>query len=216
MGRIFTAAVGLFIMGIAILVTMYPDTPLFSIMVTVFGVAVAPMMLPLLGGLLFPRLGHRAAVAGFVVGVVTGFTTLAVQKYYLPTLPGMSDEWITFEAGAYAIFVNVGVTALTMLIWSLVDRIGRAERARIDAFFERLRAPLVPAVERSVEAAPAPFFITGIIVGVTGLLLIGASFMTATPAGRWIDIASGLALCVIGWVLYSRTRERAYASPSTE
>lgn len=207
-GRIFTAAIGLFIMGIGILVAYYPDTPLFSMMVTVFGVAVAPMMLPLLGGLIFPQLTLRGAVVGFIVGLISGFVTLGIQRIYLPSVPGIDTEWITFNFGAYAIFINVGVSILAMVIWTLFEKKNPNEVSRIQAFFERMNTPLEETREPDAgRRIPSPFFITGIIIVGIGALLLLVSLFESTPLGRWINVIVGVVLCVIGWLLY-RTKKK--------
>ncbi len=204
-GKLFTILIGLVIMGVGVIVVLYPDTPLFSMMVTIFGVAVAPMMLPLLGGLVFPQLTLRGATFGFVVGLIVGFSTLGIQTMYLPTLDGIDPEWITFQFGAYAIFINVGTTILAMAAWTLIETKNPAETSRIDAFFARMRTPLsadeiAPSTD---ETAPSPFFIAGAaVIGIGVLLLV--SFFTLSTTGRWINLGAGLALCLVGWLFYRK------------
>lgn len=206
-GRFFTLLIGLVILGVGLIVALYPDTPLFSIMVTVFGVAVGPMMLPLLGGLFFRRLSRRGAMFGFLVGLVVGFATLAVQRFYLPGVAGLDAEWVTFEFGAYAIFINVGVTVLAMVLYTVLETRSEDEVERSRAFFARLDTPLeadpVPAGERA--EAPSAFPVTGLGILGIGLLLVAAAFFTRTRAGMAIDLGAGSVLILGGWILY-RTR----------
>jgi hypothetical protein len=179
-------------------------------MVTVFGVAVGPMMLPLLGGLVFPQLTRRGAMVGFVVGLIVGFTTLGIQRYYLPTVAGLNPNWITFEFGAYAIFINVGVTILAMVLWSRFEEKDAQEVEKIRAFFARLSVPIGEA--RELEAgrrAPSPFFITGLAVLGIGLMLLLVSFLSESATARWINVAAGLVLAACGWLLY-RTKQRIW------
>jgi SSS family transporter len=206
-GRAFTVIIGAVILGVGVLVALNPDTPLFSIMVTVFGVAVAPMMLPLLGGLFFPRLTRRGAMTGFVVGLVVGFGTLAVQRFWLPTLPGLDPDWITYQFGAYAIFINIAATVLAMGAWTLLERPEPAEEARIAAFFARMREPLETEPRADDRGAPSPYFITGLGVAAIGAMLLVVSFFSESATGRWIDVAAGTVLVVLGWLLY-RTKPR--------
>jgi solute:Na+ symporter, SSS family len=217
-GRMFTAAVGLFIMGIAVIVAIYPETPLFSMMVTIFGVAVAPMMLPLLGGLIFPRLTLRGAVVGFVAGLVTGFTTLWLQQTYLPAQPGADPDWIRFQFGAYAIFINVGVTAVVMALWTVLERKDPGEMRRIQAFFqERMRVPVAADAEvGSGRGVPSPFFITGLVILGIGIMLLLVSLLEQTTTGRWINAAAGFTLCAIGWLLYRRHKPVLLESATRE
>jgi Na+/proline symporter len=208
-GRIFTLLIGTVILAVGLVVALYPDTPLFSIMVTVFGVAVGPMMLPLLGGLFFRRLSLRGAMAGFLVGLVVGFLTLGVQRFYLPGVAGLDPDWITFEFGAYAIFINVGATVLTMWAWTLFERRDAAEMERSQAFFVHMDTPVRrPLVSLTAPAGPSPFFLTGAGVMAIGGLLLAASFFTETATGTAIDLVAGTTLIGLGWLLY-RTRPRA-------
>lgn len=213
-GRVFTMLIGAVILGVGVLVAMNPDTPLFSIMVTVFGVAVAPMMLPLLGGLLFPRLTRGGAMVGFVVGILTGFATLGVQQFYLPTRAGLDPDWIKFQFGAYAIFINIGATVLAMLLWSLLVKPEQDEERRIAAFFARMNEPLEAEAPREADGrrAPSPFFITGLGVLAIGAMLLLVSVFSESVTGRWIDIAAGAVLVVVGALLY-RTKETGSETP---
>ncbi len=202
MGRLFTALIGLVIMGIAVWVAYYPETPLFSLMVTIFGVAVAPMMLPLLGGLIFSRLSLRGAVVGFVTGLAAGILTLLVQRFYLPTVAGLDPRWITFQFGAYAIFINVGTALLAMVLWSRFETKSSAEKDRTARFFERMRTP-VEAGETTPEGrVPSPFFITGLIVAGIGLLLLGATVLVDGSFGRGLNALTGLILLLTGGLMY--------------
>lgn len=221
-GKVFTVLIGMVILGVGIVVAMKPDTPLFSIMVTIFGVAVAPMMLPLLGGLLFPQLTRRGATLGFIVGLIVGFFTLGLQKYYLPKLAGLEQDWITFQFGAYAIFLNVGVTVVAMVLWTVWEKKDAKETERIRAFFTRMEVPT--EAERSAQnrgPAPSPFFVAGLGVLAMGLVLIVAGLFAETDAGRWINSAAGVALVLGGGLLY-RTKpsadvlSMARAVPDTE
>jgi SSS family transporter len=208
-GRVFTVLIGAVILGVGVLVAMNPDTPLFSIMVTVFGVAVAPMMLPLLGGLFFPRLTRRGAMIGFVVGLVVGFVNLGLQQLYLPTVPGLDPDWINFQFGAYAIFINISATVLAMMLWTLLVKPEPEEERRIAAFFARMSEPLVAETPRAADGrrAPSPFFITGLGVMGIGAMLLLVSLFSESATGRWIDVAAGAALVLLGGLLY-RTKSR--------
>ncbi len=203
-GRIFTAAIGLVITGIAIIVAIYPDTPLVSIMVTIFGVAVAPMMLPLLGGLIFRTLTLRGAVVGFIVGLATGFTTLWLQQSYLPA-QGLDADWLRFEFGAYAIFINVGVTAAAMYLWTLFEKKDPDEMTRIDIFFQQMEVPIEKTrPEDGSSNNPSPFFITGLAIMGIGVLLLCVSMFESSVAGRWINVSTGIALSISGWLVYRK------------
>lgn len=201
-GRYFTLLIGAVILGVGLIVALYPDTPLFSIMVTVFGVAVAPMMLPILGGLFFRSLSRRGAMVGFLVGLLIGFITLAIQRFHLPGVPGLDPEWITFEFGAYAIFINVGVTALVMLVFTLLERRDAQEVERSRDFFVGMDTPIESVrVDATASVGPSPYFITGVGVMAIGGLLVIAAFFTADTTGLVIDLTAAGVLLLCGWLL---------------
>ena len=206
-GKLFTMLIGVAVLGVGVLVALNPDAPLFGVMVTVFGVAVAPMMLPLLGGLFSRRLTRRGAMVGFLVGLAVGFTTLGVQRLYLPRVPGLSPDWIGFEFGAYAIFINVGVTVVAMVLWTRFERRDAREESRIADFFARMEVP-VEAPAATGRSAPSAFHVTGLaLVGVALTLTVAALFVDSL-AGRWIDLGAAAVLAICGALLY-RTRRRA-------
>jgi hypothetical protein len=151
---------------------------------------------------------------GFVVGLVTGFGTLGVQRFYLPTVPGLDPDWINFQFGAYAIFINIAATVLAMGAWTLLERPEPAEEARIAAFFARMREPLETEAPRAADGrrAPSPFFITGLGVAAIGAMLLLVSAFTESVTGRWIDIAAGAVLVLLGALLY-RTKEKTPPPP---
>lgn len=200
-GRVFTAVIGLIIMAIAIWITFFPDSPLFNMMVTIYGLAVAPMMLPLLGGLIFRSLTWKGALTGFVVGVISGFTMLGIRTYYLPTIEGLDEDWVTLQFGAYSIFVNVATTALAMLLYTWLEKRDPAEVSKIQRFFERMNSPIEETggfVQK--HDAPAIFHVVGIVIAGVGLMLVTAAFFPEAPSARLINGLAGVVLLLIGWL----------------
>ncbi len=66
-------------------------------MVTVFGLLLAPTMMPILAGLTVRWLTWKGALSGFVAGLVSGILMFSIKTWYLPHVSGISAEF----AGLY-------------------------------------------------------------------------------------------------------------------
>ena len=101
-----------------------------------------------------------------------------------------------------------------MLLWSLLVKPEPDEERRIAAFFARMNEPLEAEAPREADGrrAPSPFFITGLGVLAIGAMLLLVSVFSESVTGRWIDIAAGAVLVVVGALLY-RTKETGSETP---
>lgn len=206
-GRVMTGVIGLVVMGIAIWVSVFPKTPLFSLMVMIFGIAVAPMMLPLLGGLIFRKLTWRGAVAGFVAGLISGTVMLILQKVYLPKVTGISATWITFDFQAYTIFTNIAVSVLAMVVCSMFEKRTPADEAKISDFFARMSVPIETTGEFQPSLKlPSPYYIIGLVLMGVGVLLAGVGLFQPTRLGLQIVMAAAAALLITGALIYYANR----------
>lgn len=87
MGRVLTALVALFPLGIALLVTYFHLT-IFDTMVAAFAFFLPPTVLPVLAGLLSRRLSSRGALAGFIAGLGAGVAFLVYKWVFKPASLG--------------------------------------------------------------------------------------------------------------------------------
>ena len=77
-GKVLTVVVGACAMLVAWLV-IYLKWTLFDTMVAAFGFFLPPTVLPVLAGLVWPRVTSRGALAGFIAGIVSGAAFLAAK-----------------------------------------------------------------------------------------------------------------------------------------
>lgn len=215
-GRVLTAVIGATVLGVALWVSFYPNTPLFSLMVMFYGVAVAPMMIPLLAGLLFRGLTWRGAVAGFIGGLVSGVVMLFLQTYYLPKIPSLSSNWIHFNFQAYSIFTNVGTSIVVMVAYSLLEKRRPAEQSKINDFFAKMAVPIEATGEflPSVKM-PSPFYIVGLVIMGVGLLLVGVCFFQPTGLGLTIVLIAAIIFLAGGALLYRASRRTEQDAEAT-
>jgi SSS family transporter len=205
-GRVATAAVGTLTIVIGLALVETARKGLFEVMVTVFGLFVGPMLLPMLAGLLNRRVTWRGAAAGITAGFVSGTALFLVKTF---VLAGRVDPiWLRYDFEAITILTNIAVTAVAMVIATMVERVNAADREQIAAFFRRLDTPVGSDVaEKQAVPATSPFaLIAGVTFG-TALLLWTAAAVQPEGDGRAINIAAGLALAILAgglWILHRR------------
>jgi solute:Na+ symporter, SSS family len=196
-GRLFTLALGALVVGLSLWIALTHQESLFHVMVTAFGLLLAPTMLPILGGLTLRWLTWKGALAGFVVGLLSGAITFSFKTWYLPTLPGISPEWSAYTFEGISILINIGMTCLGMWLGSVLPARDLNEQNRIAAFFSALDTPVLPSeMHKQTEDSARPAL--GAATLVVGLLLVLAGLFAGSAQARWIDLSFGLALMAFG------------------
>ncbi|MHB8655638.1 MAG: sodium:solute symporter family transporter [Terriglobia bacterium] len=210
--RLTTLLVGVLTIGLGFLVLLLPGTTLFSKMVTVYGVLAPALMIPLLAGFLSRRISWRGALAGLVAGLTSGISFYAYRLFFFPGATPAGKQWVTQVYEPLMIFIDCGVTILAMVITTLLERRTAAEEQQAKSFFERLDRPvLLDAPATADEPALAPFHLVGVVVMLVGALLAAVGFFTASDLAHRLNVGVGLAIVVLGYVLYRAHREPVVA-----
>lgn len=199
-GRLSTLLVGASTTAVGVYLVSTARRGLFEIMVTLFGLFVGPMLIPMLAGLLNRRVTWRGAAAGIAAGFASGIGFYLFRTLVLAHRSGIDPNWLRYDFEAITIFANFGVTVAAMAIATMLEKPSAAERARIDRFFERLDTPIEkePAAAQKPEEVFSPFYIIGWITCGVGVLLAGAGLTEAEGGGRTINVAVGLGLLLAG------------------
>lgn len=199
-GRLNTLILGALTVGFSLWIAFQHQEALFHLMVTVFGLFMAPTFLPLLAGLTVKRITWKGALAGFVAGLLTGVVTLGLKTWYLPHVSGVSSEWSNYTFEGISILLNTGATILAMWAASVWLPAGSGERGRIEEFFRNLRRPITQEdVPEEAVVRPAPaiaWSMTGVAV-----LLIAAGVWSRGSSARLIDLSAGAILGLIGLIM---------------
>ncbi|MGD9631486.1 MAG: sodium:solute symporter family protein [Pyrinomonadaceae bacterium] len=207
-GRIATLAIGIatILIGISLIATAQKG--LFEIMVTVFGLFVGPMLIPMLAGLLFRSVTWRGAAAGIIVGFVSGLCFFLYKTFVLSGQPGIDANWLRYDYEAISILTNFLLTIVAMVLTTIFEKKTVEDVEQIRVFFEKLATPV--EVERTHAQARSevfsPFKIIGWVTVGTGLMLIIAGIIQPENVGRYINLGSGIALCLVGAGLYQLHR----------
>lgn len=200
-GRLTTLLLGALVIGASVWIAFSGDQSLFQLMVVVAGVFLAPTFLPLLAALTVRKLNWTGALTGFIVGLTSGFTMLAVKTWYLPHVgPG----WVKDGFDGIAILVNTSMTILGMYVGTIAWRTSAAEQENARMFFRPAVRPAAAASALSDQGAYRSA-IAKLTVGV-GLLLAIAGVVARDPSARAIDLGVALALIVLAAIQYRRTR----------
>lgn len=195
-GRLATLLVGVLTIGIGVSLIATARKGLFEVMVTVFGLFVGPMLIPMLLGLLVRRVTWRGAAAGIAAGFVSGLSLFLYKAVVLSNRPGIDTNWLRYDYEAIAILTNFAVTLGAIALVTAVEKVSDNERAKIDAFFERLATP-IRATENEAEKAGeafSPFYLIGWVTIGTGLLLLIAAAAQESGLGRNINAGAGVTL----------------------
>ncbi len=185
MGRIFTAVIALFPLGIALAVNFFHWT-IFDTMVAAFGFFLPPTVLPVLAGLVSRRLSTGGALAGFGAGMAAGFAFLGYKWAFKPA------SLSAFQAAS--ILIPTGITLLVLFVaaWAFPSRGEEENRAR--AFFSRLSQPSIPAPQTGINPAP----VAGLVVGLMGLVLIGVGSGIFAQHAYTLTLETGAVFVAIG------------------
>jgi solute:Na+ symporter, SSS family len=198
-GRVITLLLGVCIIGISIWLAQSGRSSLFNIMVTAFGVLLAPTLLPLLATLVFRRLSSKGVLCGFIAGMACGIATLTAKTLYLAKAGAAATQALDYQMEGLSIFANILVTCMGMYIGSRFLATSPEESERTSEFFGRLATP-ISAQESHVtkRQSDSSSFIIRLSTVAVALLLIVSGLLAATATARWIDVSIGSALGCFG------------------
>ena len=202
-GRLITAVLGGLTIVLGLWVGMSHNQSLFNLMVTAFGLLLAPTLLPLLAGLTVRGLTWKGALAGFVTGLVSGMVMFSLKTWYLPTLPGVSKQWATYTFEGISILVNTALTILAMWIASRWLHHAPEDIEKVRGFFQMMDRPIA-ADETSAVHLISPLKAIGASTVVVGILLSLAGAFSQTTAARATDFAVGLSMVAVGIFWYRK------------
>jgi len=97
-------------------------------MVTVFGIFIGPMLIPMLLGL-SRRVTWRGAATGITAGLISGLSFYFYKTLVLAKQPGIDPNWLRYDYEAISILTNFAVTLLAILLVSAVEKVSAGERA---------------------------------------------------------------------------------------
>jgi len=215
-GRLNTLIVGITSLSAAFLFALVSGEGLFRSMITIFAITTPPVALPMIAGLFTRWFTNKSALAGFLLGVLSGVGILVVC--YFNGRSSFEFRGNILKVENVITWVGGGVTLAVMTLVSLVDRHTDAQRGRIDAFLHRLTVPIGQAAVdkpaepdstlRGKEPTISPFRVVGVsIMIIAGLMLAVAPAVGQSLAVK-VDLIVGFSLLTIGAIVLLRHRRR--------
>jgi solute:Na+ symporter, SSS family len=207
-GRGFTLLLGVIITALSIWLAHSHQQSLFQTMVSVFGVLVAPTLLPILCLLIWRSLSAAGVMTGFVSGLATGIGMTLIRQVWLAHLDLTQRTLLQWEG--FGILLNMAATLLGMYAGSKLWPAEGAERERALAFAERMQSPVEGAEVGSNSRMSRTSGVVGLATSVVGVLLIAAGAISGAHAARSIDFSCGSILILLGLISAGRRRVRPH------
>lgn len=216
-GRVMTLLIGVIGLGAAFMMARGKAEDLFRIMVTLFGVATAPVAIPMLLGLLSRKMTNMGAILGFVAGISVGLGLFFLSRIdrevafmgmqWDPKAEALTIAGLALKMEIVLFLSTALVTLAVMAIASLLLPMTAEARTRVDAFLDRLGAPIGTLEEDRVALAHtgsilSPFWVVGLCIVAIGFLMLGVLPWVGRTMAFGLDIALALALIAIGalWI----------------
>ncbi len=219
-GRITTLLIGLFALGTAFLMSGGTGKDLFKTMVTLFGIATAPVAVPMILGLLSKKVTNLSAICGFCCGLAMGVGLYVVFYHLLPEGKETQIFGITWNPEKDEILIgslilkmevvlfacNALTTFVVMLVVSLLKPMSAAERDRTEPFHQLLATPIGELEQDHPVAAEgatilSPFFVVGISVLFIGLMLLVVLPWISGSLAFGLNLFFSVALIVAGGLM---------------
>ncbi len=192
-GRSITLVLGALTTVLSLWIALTNQQALFNLMVTVLGLFMAPTLLPLLTGLVSRSLNWQGAFAGFLCGLITGGSMLAIRTWWsgAATIFGSSYN---FEGAS--LLANMAATGLGMILGTRFFRSTSAEVEQVSRFFTALDRP-VDASETPGKSEDSVALILAYSTGGVSLLIVAAGLIAGSNIARRIDFSVGAVLGAI-------------------
>lgn len=138
-GRLFTIVLGTVTTLLSLWIVLSQQQALFNLMVTVFGVFLAPTLMPILAALVTKKVTARGALWGFTAGLASSVLMLAVKLHW-PAIAQRAGGGFQFEG--ISLLVNLAFTLLGLVLGSRFFPRSEEEARRAEEFQAKLSTPV--------------------------------------------------------------------------
>ncbi|MEO6909768.1 MAG: hypothetical protein ABI158_02445 [Edaphobacter sp.] len=206
-GRGFTLLLGVIITSLSLWLAHSHRQSLFQMMVSVFGVLVAPTVLPVLALLIWRSISARGVICGFSAGLATGIAATLFREFWL--LPLHLSQRTLLQWEGVGILLNMAATLFGMYAGSRIWPAVGEEKERAQKFFERMEIPVLRSESADNPGMSRPSKIIGFATAMVGALLVLAGLISGVRTARILDLACGGILVLIGLVSLGLKNGRA-------
>jgi hypothetical protein len=215
-GRLNSLIMGVFTIGLAVLLQYIRGMNLFDIMVKAYTAFAPAIMAPLLGGILFRRLNSKGALCGIIAGFISGSVLLVLNmvlvgifREQFVTNPRV-NYWLNQGWSSTSILLNFSITTLGLWLGSTFGKISGDERRGTEEFFSQLATPYETGTAVPVSS---PFPVIGIVVAIMGtgmaFVALAVKIIYNRPGWFMLDMIAAVILLVLGAVMWLVSKKHA-------
>jgi SSS family transporter len=198
-GRINTVIVGIIILGITLVMrSLQESKDLFDTMAKVFGVFLPPVAIPMLMGMLTPKVSSTGGKCALFGGIVSGLLLFII---------GATVPW--FRTAQALTFITSGMTLLGLALGSFLHPDTGERKQRVETFFERFAKPVDSAgQDAAAKESGISSFLPVIAGGIAsmGVILVLSVLLTAGFTKGVLSIYIGTALIMVAFGLWISSR----------
>jgi solute:Na+ symporter, SSS family len=198
-GRIVTLLVGGTSTACGLYLSLGGDRHVLDLMVVIASAFLAPSFLPLMGALVSRRLTPQGVVTGFVLGLSTGLSLLAIRYWAKGFWP-----WLDSNYSGVSILINTSVTVVGMWAGTILFRTSPEQAEKSNAFFAETKEPPARRLEGALAQQRIVSYSTFTIAALLGL----AGLLASSASARITDLAIGLFLAGLAWERLKASRRK--------
>jgi Na+/proline symporter len=198
-GRINTVIVGIIILGITLVMrSLQESKDLFDTMAKVFGVFLPPVAIPMLMGMLTPKVSSAGGKYALFGGIVSGLAFFVI---------GATHPW--FRTAQALTFLTSSMTLLGLILGSLLQPDTGERKQRVEIFFERFAKPVELAEhDTATQDSGIASFLPVIAGGIAsmGFILILSVLATVGFAKGSMSVYVGTTLILVAFGLWATSK----------
>jgi Na+/proline symporter len=219
--RVFSVVFGVIVMGLALTLANSDKTSLLDLNLNVQSIVAIPILVPFFLLWFVRRAPQWSALVTILIGTLVSY--MLNKNVFWPALPlniepalatlcGL-DPWPAGQPFPFAVrvFGTMGVSLLvfaaTRFFWAFGKESGRKE---VEAFYATMDRPVDVAREVAGREDPRQFLISGVLLTITGavLIVLGVAGLLKNSSA-WITAGYGLVVIVVGLGLHAYGRKKA-------
>lgn len=188
--RLNTLIVGLVVIAVTFVLRYAQGSDdLIRIMIKIFGLFLPPVAIPMLLGMLIPKISNGGGLLGLCGGICVGLVAFILGRWY----PALRLEIVITS-------ITSATTLVGICIGTCVLPDSQTQREKVGLFFKKINSPL--AAEAPVkdsgqkQISPLPVIGTGVIA--IGVVLVVSVLVTVPLADSILSLTIGSGIIIIG------------------
>lgn len=208
LGRVFSLVFGGIVMGTAILVSIFRDADLFSMLLKLNVLLQFPLIIPMVLGILYKRTPGWSCWSTVIVSMLTAWTTQRILDIEaLAGSLGMQIPLNTLEAKDMTFIVSGVITLLAGTVWYFFTALfynkfaTREYRESVDLFYKNMNTPIDHEAEDTPNQDTAQYRNMSLMCFVYGGAITLGVLIPNNLDGRMLFVYAGGVFLAIGGLL---------------